>query len=245
LGRRDGSPAGGAGTDAGIDAQIAAERAAVERLKAGDVTAIDALFERHADALLRRVIRPRLPDDAAAQDVLKETFLTAMRRIETFEWRAGGVGPWLRQIAVNKVTDLHRARKREERLAGAYQEYLEQGGLGDPDGAHAEAVLGDEEHKARLRARIGETLGALHPRYAEAIRLRLVDEEPRARCAAALSVTVATFDVILFRALKAFRKRWGGVREADDREEADRQDRGGEGGESGGDLEVDIEGGGE
>jgi len=184
-----------------------AERALVERLKAGDVAALEPLFERYADGLLRRVIRPRLPDDAAAQDVLKETFVTAMTRIETFEWRAGGVAPWLRQIAVHKVTDHWRARQREERLSGAYQRYLEREVEPARD---AEAALGDAEEQERLRARIEATLGELNPRYAQVIRLRLVDERPRADCAEELGVTVGTLDVLFFRALKAFRKRWQG-----------------------------------
>ena len=54
-----------------------------------------------------------------------------------------------------------------------------------------------------------ETLAGLHPRYAQAIRLRLCEERPRAECAATLGVSVETFDVLLFRAVRAFRKAYG------------------------------------
>ena len=37
----------------------------------------------------------------------------------------------------------------------------------------------------------------------------LADERPRLECAAALGVEVGNFDVILFRALRAFRKEYG------------------------------------
>ena len=53
------------------------------------------------------------------------------------------------------------------------------------------------------------TLSGLHPRYAEAIKLRLAEERPRTDCAVALGVSVETFDVLLFRAVRAFRKAFG------------------------------------
>jgi DNA-directed RNA polymerase specialized sigma24 family protein len=51
-------------------------------------------------------------------------------------------------------------------------------------------------------------LAGMNPRYARAIRLRFFDELSREVCAEALEVTVATFDVVLLRALRAFKKTW-------------------------------------
>ena len=49
-------------------------------------------------------------------------------------------------------------------------------------------------------------LGRIHPRYAEAIRLRVLQEKPREEVAKALGATPATFDVVLHRAMAALRK---------------------------------------
>ena len=49
-------------------------------------------------------------------------------------------------------------------------------------------------------------MSQLNPRYAEALRLRLLDELEREECARRLDVTVGNFDVILHRACAAFRK---------------------------------------
>ena len=194
-----------------LAADLARERAWVERLRLGDVEALGPLFQRHADALLGRVIRPRLADEAACQDILKETFLTALERIDQFQWRSGGMGPWLRRIAVNKVRDLHRARGRHDRLNGAYQDHLAAlHGSREPD---AEEQLSWAQERAVAQRRIQETLKELNPRYARAIRLRLVQRESRTDCAEALGVSVSTFDVVLFRAVRAFRKAWGPVQE--------------------------------
>jgi RNA polymerase sigma-70 factor (ECF subfamily) len=51
-------------------------------------------------------------------------------------------------------------------------------------------------------------LDKLNPRYRQAVTLRILEERSREQCAATLSVTVATFDVLLLRALRSFRKTW-------------------------------------
>ena len=59
-----------------------------------------------------------------------------------------------------------------------------------------------------LRERIERTLAELNPRYRRAIELRFLQERSRPDCAALLEVKLGTFDVLLLRALRAFRKRW-------------------------------------
>ena len=49
-------------------------------------------------------------------------------------------------------------------------------------------------------------LAQMNPRYAQALRMRLIEDHDREVCAQALDVTVGNFDVILHRAAKAFRK---------------------------------------
>jgi len=48
----------------------------------------------------------------------------------------------------------------------------------------------------------------LNERYRFAIELRFVEELSREECAARLGVKLGTFDVLLLRALRAFRKEW-------------------------------------
>jgi RNA polymerase sigma-70 factor (ECF subfamily) len=75
--------------------------------------------------------------------------------------------------------------------------------------SHADAqLIADQERRAH-RNRIDETLQQLQDRYRAAIELRLIQELPREDCARRLGVTIGTFDVLLFRAVRAFRKRFG------------------------------------
>jgi RNA polymerase sigma-70 factor (ECF subfamily) len=55
---------------------------------------------------------------------------------------------------------------------------------------------------------VQSTLGQINARYREAISLRFLEDQSREACAARLGVKVGTFDVLLLRALRAFRKRW-------------------------------------
>ena len=52
-------------------------------------------------------------------------------------------------------------------------------------------------------------MAAIPERYRTAIQLRLIEELTREECAQRLGVAIGTFDVLLFRAVRAFRKRFG------------------------------------
>lgn len=69
----------------------------IERLKAGDTTAIEPLFARHRDRLFRFASKMcRHTHDA--EDVLQETFLSALQHLKGFRGRAR-VTTWLYTVA--------------------------------------------------------------------------------------------------------------------------------------------------
>lgn len=188
-------------------ALLAREKRAVERAQAGDLAALEPILAAHAEGLFMFILG-RLGDRAAAEDLLKDTFVTAMERIAGFTWQDRSIYHWLRQIAQNKVIDHHRASSRRKKLVQALRaEQTEQAEQGTTDDAQARLSAEEERHLSRQR--IEATIEGLHPRYAAAIRLRLCDEKPREECAATLGVRVETFDVLLFRAVRAFRKAYG------------------------------------
>jgi RNA polymerase sigma-70 factor (ECF subfamily) len=196
---------------------VASEAAAVEleqeqrqiaEAQAGNLDAMRPILERYASPLYGTVILPRLGDAATAEDVLRDTLATAVEKIGRFSWKGHSIYPWLRQIAINKVYDVHRQSKRSRRLADAMVHEVPR--ETSPD-SHADAQLIADQERRSHRARIDDTLAGLHARYREAIELRLIEELPRDECARRLAVTVGTFDVLLFRAVRAFRKAFGPV----------------------------------
>jgi RNA polymerase sigma-70 factor (ECF subfamily) len=195
---------------------LEAERRLVERAQSGDVTALRPLFERYAEPLYAAVILPRLGQPAAAEDVLKDTFVTAIEKIGHFTWQGRGVFGWLRQIAVNKVIDVHRRTQRTSRLVAAFAD--ENPAETQPDGGADEQLIAAQERRLAA-ARIETAMAQLSPRYREVIRLRLVEEHSREECAERLDVTIGNFDVLLFRAVRAFRKLFGERSERSERGE--------------------------
>ena len=178
----------------------------VEEAQRGRLDAMRPILERYAHPLYATVILPRLGDAAAAEDVLRDTLATAVEKIDRFTWQGKTIYPWLRQIAINKVFDVHRQSKRSRRLADAMAQ--ERSDQTDPT-THADALLMADQDRAAHRARIDEVLVTLPERYRTAIELRLIQELPCEECARRLDVTVGTFDVVLHRAVRSFRKKFG------------------------------------
>src|SRR5579871_5149608 len=184
--------------------ELARERDSVERAQAGDPSALEPLFARHAEPLFALLVA-RAGDRALAEELLKDALAAAVDKIATFRWQGRSLYWWLRQIALNKLVDHHRRRGRAQRLVDALRAEAE----AEPPAARADDALIAEEERRRAMARIESAMAELPPRYARAIRLRLIDDLGRQECADALGVQVGNFDVILFRAVRAFRKAYG------------------------------------
>jgi RNA polymerase sigma-70 factor (ECF subfamily) len=186
-----------------LQAQLQRERRAIERAQAGELAALEPVLASHAEPLLMFILG-RVGERAQAEELLKDTFMTALERIGSFAWQNRSIYHWLRQIALNKAIDHHRAAGRRRRLCQALKAEL-----AESEEAAAPLLLSAEEERRLAQQRIDKVLALLHPRYAQAIRLRLGEERPRAECAELLAVSVETFDVLLFRAVRAFRKAYG------------------------------------
>ncbi len=182
------------------------EQRLVEEAQRGNLDAMRPILERYARPLYGTVILPRLGDTASAEEVLRDTLATAVEKINRFTWQGKSIYPWLRQIAINKVFDVHRQSKRSRRLADAMAHEVPS--ESDP-ASHADAQLMADQERRAHRDRIEDTMGLLQERYRTAIELRLIQELSREECAKRLGVTIGTFDVLLFRAVRAFRKQFG------------------------------------
>lgn len=180
-------------------ASLDEERAVLARLASGDPKALGQLYRWYGDAVYR-AIYARLRDADAAADCLRDTFRVAAEKIDQFASTDRSVFFWLRQIGVRKALDVHRARQRDRRLQDRLQaEDIRPAAPPAPD--HRLEV-------AEVSADVHISLSRMNPRYAEVLRLRLLEERPREDCAEALGVTLGTLDVLFHRACKAFHKVW-------------------------------------
>lgn len=181
------------------------EQERVARVQRGDLSAFAEIYRAYAPGIFERVLLPMLGERAAAEDALAETFRAALQNIGRFEMRKGGLGGWLASIARNKAYDVHRARQRAGRAMQGFEELLAPVLGPEPT---AEEALSLEERRVRLRGAVERALSRIHPRYRRAIELRFFEERSRTECATALDVSVATLDVLMLRALRAFRAAW-------------------------------------
>jgi RNA polymerase sigma factor (sigma-70 family) len=185
------------------DQQLERERLLVARAQSGDRQAVGELLSAYGPSLYRAVLLPRLGSEAAARDALSEVYARVVERIDRFTWQNVGFWPWLRTVALHVALDQLRARKRwvlwepqdVQREVDASQTVTP-----------VDQKLGEHRERQAAKARVEEALARIHPRYARAIRLRVLEEQPREDVAREMGVTPATFDVVLHRAMTAMRK---------------------------------------
>ena len=186
-------------------AELERERILVERAHEGDRHALATILRTYGPQLYRSVLLPRLGSEGAAQEALSATYEKIVEKLHLFTWQSVGIYPWMRVVGMRIALDQLRARKREvpfdtDDLAREVDR---------AERTMDNAVDGDviaRQDAAAAHDRIERALETLHPRYARAIRMRVLEERPREDVARELGVTVATFDVVLHRALAAMKK---------------------------------------
>jgi RNA polymerase sigma-70 factor (ECF subfamily) len=92
-----------------VDAQES--DALVQRLAAGDESALAPLFEAHRERFARMLqfrLDPRLAGRVDPDDILQEAFLAARQRLSAFDATLGPFHVWLRLVVQQTMIDVHR-----------------------------------------------------------------------------------------------------------------------------------------
>jgi RNA polymerase sigma-70 factor (ECF subfamily) len=179
------------------------ERRLLGELRRGDRTAFSRLYRAFAQPLYARVLLPKLGDRQAAEDVLAESFRIMLEKLDQYEDRGGSIWSWLATVAANKARDVERERARRGQALRGFALLSAPLLDGQPPGPGDDAGDG-----VQLQAAVARVMDEINPRYGRALTLRFIEDRPRVECAELLDVKVATFDVLLLRALRAFRQRW-------------------------------------
>jgi RNA polymerase sigma-70 factor (ECF subfamily) len=157
----------------------------------------------HGPRLYRSILLPRLGRKSAAEEALSVTYGRIVERFAQFQWQDVGVYPWLRVIALHVAIDMLRRERRERLFEPADLERTVEAARRESDKTAEELERQDVESSRR---RVTELLNRMNPRYAQAIRLRVLEGHTREHCANVFSITLNTFDVLLHRALAALKK---------------------------------------
>ncbi len=181
----------------------------VERLQAGDATALEGLMERYSSRLYRLAFGiTRNARDA--EEVLQDVFLTVFRKIGSFERRAK-LGTWLYRVATNTALNKRRglAATVEVALDDLLPTYLDDGHragdrsflLTDWSETPEEELLAGEG-----RAALDRALAMLPDGYRAVLVLRDVDGLSTEEAADALGESVSSVKSRLHRARMALRE---------------------------------------
>lgn len=175
------------------------ERLLIERAQQGDRFALRTLYQQHAAAVLRTAILPLVQDGALANDLLADTFVRAMEKLDHYKWQTKGMLPWLVRIAKNLCYDHLRRSRRITAWTGEHEIEAE---------LDVEGLLDHAEQAELAHLQVEICLAELSPRYRSVITLRLIEQRSRSEAAELLGLGTNTLDVLLCRACKAFRKHW-------------------------------------
>ena len=94
---------------AALDLTAVGDRQLAARVLAGDETAFRSLYRRHTPRLLQLALRLLAGDEAEAEDVVQDTWIKAVEKLDTFRWESE-LSTWLHAIALNVTREALRRR---------------------------------------------------------------------------------------------------------------------------------------
>jgi RNA polymerase sigma-70 factor, ECF subfamily len=192
------------------------ERELVQRLRAGDRAAFGALVLRHGGAVLRLAMA-FVKDRALAEEVVQDTWLSALDHLDGFEGRSA-LRTWLFHIAANKArTRLSRegrsvpfsslASPAEGAEPAVGPDRFDRGGMWkEPPGAWSEENPERLAQGAQTRAAIERAIADLPEAQRAVITLRDIEELETEEICDLLGITVSNQRVLLHRARSKVRQ---------------------------------------
>ena len=91
------------------------DRACMDKIRAGDMRALEELYDRHGGLLYSVALRI-LGRAADAEEVLQEAWLQAWNRAETYDASRGVVAAWLLTLVRSRAIDRLRTRASRQRV---------------------------------------------------------------------------------------------------------------------------------
>jgi RNA polymerase sigma-70 factor, ECF subfamily len=192
-----------AGTGSGAEISL------IDRLRAQDTTALEALMERYGPQIYR-VAFGITRNHSDAEEVVQDTFLSLFRKIDRFEGRSA-LGTWLYRIATNAALGKQRGKRvtSEVHLEDLLPTFKADGHRqGDPAALLADWSSTPESELLSGEAReiLEQALGYLPLHYRAVLVLRDVEELSNEEVAEALGETLVSVKSRIHRARMALRE---------------------------------------
>ena len=190
-------------------AELASEARLIERLRVGDTAALEALMARYSGRIYRLAVGITR-NDADAEEIVQDVFLTLFRKIDTFEERSA-LGTWIYRVTTNAALIKRRGKRAElEVLLEDYLPRFLDDGHREGDRAYLCADWSQKPDEAaqalETRAVLTQALERLPDTYRAVVLLRDLEGLSNEEVADILGETVASVKSRLHRARMALRE---------------------------------------
>ncbi|WIM99000.1 RNA polymerase sigma factor [Actinoplanes oblitus] len=165
------------------------------RIGAGDRSAFEAFYRRHAAWLVLR-LRYRCLDTTLVDDVVQETFLAVWRGTARYREQGDDVAGWLWRIGSRRLVDSLRGHGARQRLAGL----LARRRSAEAPSAEEQVLVGVEHGD------LGGALARLSPELRAVVQATVLDGLSTAEAAVLLGIPRGTVKTRAMRARRQLRE---------------------------------------
>jgi RNA polymerase sigma-70 factor (ECF subfamily) len=182
-------------------AELDRVRALVTLAQAGDGEAFAAIYEQYVDVVYRYVYY-RVGSHHVAEDLTSETFVRALRRLDSFTWTGRDIAAWFVTIARNLVVD--HVKSSRYRLEVTTGDMLD----GDERAPSTESEVLDRLRDERLLSAMRD----LGPDQQECLSLRFLQGLSLAETAEVMGRSPGAVKQLQLRAVRSLHRSLGGQR---------------------------------
>lgn len=164
----------------------------VDKAQGGDAESFGHLYDLYLDKVYGYIYH-RVRNRLTAEDLTSETFLRALRRIETFTWQGRDFGAWLTVIARNLIADFYKSSR--VRLEVTTAEMLDQDEEAPGPEDAALSMLAHDDIMAAVRR--------LNPQQQECIVLRFLQGHTVTETARIMMKNEGAVKTLQYRAIRS------------------------------------------
>ncbi len=177
---------------------------ALRRLERGDSSSLEQFYEQHVDGLFAFVFYRVGRDKTIAEDVVQETFLTALDRMDAYDAERGSLSSWLCVLSRNVIRRTLKSHRRSQELQAMWDRIDET--LAQVFAALDREPLTDEViEREETRDLVNVTIAHLPDRYRKVLEQKYIGGESLADLAQQMDVSEDAAKSMLARARRAFR----------------------------------------
>ncbi len=181
--------------DATEDAEL------IARLRQGNPAAMEYLYDTYFDRIYSLVFNALGRDQTAAEDVVQESFLAAIRSVKGFRGDSS-LYTWLCSIAYRKVADFQRRQVRERR----HRQHVEDiDSIGPGQLSRIKASVPDMAEAVENREFVEKAMSRIPQDYRQALILKYVEEMSVFEISQVMGRSPKSVEGLLTRARKALR----------------------------------------